>query len=223
MEITPTTGTTATQGSSSARVGLADNFDSFLQLLTAQLKAQDPLSPLDANKFTEQLVQFSGVEQSIKTNEVLAQLVALVRTDQLGRAADYIGAEVEAAGQTVRLGGDVPATLHYGLDAAATEVTIDIYDETGQLVSSTAGDTGPGVHSLTWDGLDPNGNRLPDGLYRFEVSAVDAGGEPLPVGTTLAGIVDGVEVAGDGLMLSVGGVLVPLDAVTAIRRPVAAA
>ena len=48
-------------------------------------------------------MQFTGVEQAIKTNDVLGQLVALVRTDQVARAVDYLGAEVEATGQTVRL------------------------------------------------------------------------------------------------------------------------
>ena len=71
---TPPPSTAAT-----SRIGLADDFDNFLQLLTTQLQSQDPLSPLDANQFTEQLVQFTGVEQAIKTNDVLGQLVALVR------------------------------------------------------------------------------------------------------------------------------------------------
>ena len=107
-----------------SRVGLADNFDSFLQLLTAQLKAQDPLSPLDANQFTQQLVQFSGVEQAIKTNEALGQLVALVQGDQLTRSLDYIGAEVEAEGGTIQLGAGAPATVGYELAEQADRVRI---------------------------------------------------------------------------------------------------
>ena len=58
-----------------SRIGLADDFDSFLQLLTTQLKNQDPLAPMDANQFTQQLVQFSAVEQAIKTNDALGQLL----------------------------------------------------------------------------------------------------------------------------------------------------
>jgi hypothetical protein len=73
----------ATTAAASGRIGLAENFDNFLKLLTTQLQSQDPLSPLDATQFTEQLVQFTGVEQAIKTNDVLGQLVALVRADQI--------------------------------------------------------------------------------------------------------------------------------------------
>src|SRR5690554_3558349 len=98
------------------RLGLADNFDNFLKLLTTQLQHQDPLSPLDPTQFTEQLVQFSGVEQAIKTNEALGQLIALISADRLARAADYVGAEVEAAGQTVRLRDTGSAAFHYRLD-----------------------------------------------------------------------------------------------------------
>src|SRR5512132_470358 len=87
----------ANASAAKSRIGLADDFDSFLQLLTTQLKHQDPLSPMDANQFTQQLVQFSSVEQAIKTNDVLGQLLSLVRSDQIGRSLDYLGAEVEAA------------------------------------------------------------------------------------------------------------------------------
>ena len=84
MEIAATANT-APSTAASSRIGLADNFDNFLKLLTTQLQSQDPLSPLDATQFTEQLVQFTGVEQAIKTNDVLGQLVALVRADQVTR------------------------------------------------------------------------------------------------------------------------------------------
>ncbi len=69
---TPTTtptGTTGTSSSDSAATSLSSNFDTFLKLLTTQMQNQDPLNPMDSAQFTQQLVQFSGVEQSIKTNQ----------------------------------------------------------------------------------------------------------------------------------------------------------
>jgi flagellar basal-body rod modification protein FlgD len=218
MEISATTNSAASTAATS-RIGLADNFDNFLKLLTTQLQSQDPLSPLDAAQFTEQLVQFTGVEQAIKTNDVLGQLVALVRADQVTRAVDYLGAEVEANAQSVRLDGNAPATVHYRLDQPAAAATINIFNEAGRLVRTQAGDASPGVHTVPWDGRDQAGARLPDGLYRVEVAAGDGAGAAVPVSTTIAGVVDGVELQGDRLMLSVAGVLLPLDAVTTIRRP----
>jgi flagellar basal-body rod modification protein FlgD len=222
MEIAATANA-AGSAAASGRIGLADSFDNFLKLLTTQLRSQDPLSPLDATQFTEQLVQFTGVEQAIKTNDVLGQLVALVRADQVTRAVDYLGAEVEANGQSVRLDGNAPATVHYRLDQPAAEATISIYNEAGRLVRIQAGEASPGVHTVPWDGRDQAGARLPDGLYRVDVAAEDPAGAAAPVSTTIAGVVDGVELQGDRLMLSVAGVLLPLDAVTTIRRPPATA
>jgi flagellar basal-body rod modification protein FlgD len=222
MEIAATANA-ARSAAASGRIGLADSFDNFLKLLTTQLRSQDPLSPLDATQFTEQLVQFTGVEQAIKTNDALGQLVALVRADQIARAVDYLGAQVEAKGQTVRLDADGPATVRYRLDQSAAEVAIEIYDEAGRLVGSRQGQASPGVHDVAWDGRDHTGAKFPEGLYRVEIRASDAARAPVPVSTTVAGVVDGVELVGERLMLSVDGVLLPLDAITAIRRPSASA
>ena len=222
METTASTATGAAAAGSSAtksRIGLADDFDSFLQLLTTQLKHQDPLSPMDANQFTEQLVQFSSVEQAIKTNDVLGQLLSLVRNDQIGRSLDYLGAEVEAPGQSVRLDGSTPAAVGYHLDQPASEVVISIYDQAGRLVATRQGTGEPGNHSVAWDGRDQSGQPLSEGLYRVDVAARNAAGEPVTVGTSVRGTVDGVELMNDKVMLSVDGVLLPLDSVTSIRRP----
>jgi flagellar basal-body rod modification protein FlgD len=218
-----TTGNSISDGAAKSRIGLADDFDSFLQLLTAQLKAQDPLSPLDANQFTQQLVQFSGVEQAIKTNQALGQLVALVQGDQITRSLDYLGAEVTAEASTVRLGGGVPAAFSYVLPESAHRVQIAIYDEGGRLVATEEGRTSAGSHSVPWDGRGPSGAALPEGLYRFEVVAKDAAGAALPVTTSVRGVVDGVEIDGERVMLSVAGVLMPTTSISAIYRRQAAA
>lgn len=211
--------TTPASRSAADRIGLAENFDSFLKLLTAQLTSQDPLSPLDANQFTQQLVQFTAVEQAIKTNATLGELLTLVRGDQLTRTAQFIGAEVEAGGETLRLGPERQAQLHYRLEQPAASVAIGIRNEGGELVFATSGETGAGEHRLAWNGLDARGRPLPEGLYRVEITATRARGEPVPVSTAIRGTVDGVELAGDHLLLSVDGVLVPAAAIRAIRAP----
>ena len=166
--VSTATGAAAAAGTAAkSKIGLADDFDSFLQLLTTQLKHQDPLSPMDANQFTQQLVQFSGVEQAIKTNDVLGQLLSLVRADQITRSLDYLGAEVEAPGQTVRLDG-APAQVNYRLDRSASEVVISIYDQAGRLVATREGAGEAGSHGVAWDGRDQGGQLLPQGLYRVE-------------------------------------------------------
>src|SRR5579862_7641043 len=91
----------STQSAAAVNNGLAqvaDNFQTFLTLLTTQLKNQDPLSPLDTNQFTQQLTQMSGVEQQLLANQLLQQLVA--QQGGVAQAANLIGATVTAPGAT---------------------------------------------------------------------------------------------------------------------------
>src|ERR671912_163758 len=79
---------------------LTNNFQTFLTLLTAQLKNQNPLDPLDTNQFTQQLVQFAGVEQQLKSNDQLKALLELEKTAQSTNALIYVGNTVAVDGST---------------------------------------------------------------------------------------------------------------------------
>jgi flagellar basal-body rod modification protein FlgD len=200
-------------GSSGAE--LADTFDNFLVLLTTQLQYQDPLSPLDAIQFTEQLVQFSGVEQAIATNDKLDDLIALQGGSQLSSAVSYIGKGVKADSDLIAL-QDGTATLIYGLEGNAASTTISIVNSAGQTVRNLAGDTAPGLHELVWDGLDGNGQPLPDGTYGLVVNAVDANNQAVSVATGASGRVTGVETQDGEVYLKLGDLLVPLTRVFAV-------
>ena len=210
----------ATQASeTSSRTGLADNFDSFLLLLTTQLQNQDPTSPMDADQFTQQLVQFSGVEQQIQTNETLADLASLLRGQQLSQSVGYLGAEVDLNGDVVKLGDDGIARIQYELDGPAAAVTVAISDEFGEVVASFPGETEAGRQSVTWDGLADDGQQFSEGAFKVSILAATAAGEPVTSRTTVSGIVDGVELHDGQTMLSVDGILLPLSQVAAIRTP----
>lgn len=221
MEIGETTTTTATKPQ--ARTGLSGDFDSFLKLLTTQLQNQDPTSPMDSDQFTRQLVQFSSVEQQIRSNETLTELTNLIRGNQLTQSVSYIGAEVEADSDIVSLGDDGVAKIYYELGAQASEVTITISDELGRPVASLAGQGAEGRHSLTWDGLGDNGTRYDEGSFKVEVLAKTSSGSPVSASTTISGVVDGVELIDGRTLLSVDGVLMSLDRITAVRTATEAA
>ena len=176
---------------------------------------------MDADQFTQQLVQFSGVEQQIQSNETLAELVSLLQGQQLSQSVSYLGSEVEVGGDVVRLGEDGVAKIHYELDQLASAATVLISDELGQVVASFPGETGPGRHSVTWDGLGDNGTQHTDGSFKVSILAETAAGEPVTSDTKISGIVDGVELAEGQTMLSVDGVLMPLDQILAVRTPTA--
>src|SRR3954466_13935150 len=103
-----TSGATSNPASAASTTGLdkdtiAGNFQTFLSLLTTQLKGEDPLSPLDTNQFTAQLVQFAQVEQQLKSNDQLATLVSLQQTAQNSQALQFVGETVGVKGATAAL------------------------------------------------------------------------------------------------------------------------
>jgi flagellar basal-body rod modification protein FlgD len=207
-------------GSSGATVGggvdLASTFNNFLLLLTTQLKNQDPLSPLDTNQFTEQLVQFTNVEQSIKANAKLDQLIALQGANHLTAAMDYIGKTVEVDSVVLDL-SDGAATMTYDLASNAEETTIEIIDEAGNTVRTLTVEGTAGRHEATWDGKDNSGADLPDGLYGFVVKAVDSEGRTLPVRQGTIGRVTAIEVIDGDVTVSIGQLQVSIGRITAIR------
>ena len=89
ISFVPTPSTNAGAGAAASQASLADNFDTFLTILTAQIQNQDPLEPMDSSKFTDQLVQFSGVEQQIKSNKQLEQLLAATNTNAGAALSGY--------------------------------------------------------------------------------------------------------------------------------------
>ncbi|HMR29872.1 MAG TPA: flagellar hook capping FlgD N-terminal domain-containing protein [Geminicoccaceae bacterium] len=214
--------TTATTASQTAGSKLADTFDNFLQLLTKQLEKQDPLSPMDATQFTTQLVQFSTVEQAINTNSKLDKLIEAVSSSAQTSALQYIDSTVELDTRVGYLAGTGGTTFGYSLPSAATQVAIRVLDADGNTVRETAGGRAAGANSFVWDGNGSSGARKPAGIYRIEVTALDAAGEPLAVEASASGLVGGVTTADGRLMLSVGGTEVPVEAVTAVRRAGAA-
>ncbi len=196
---------------------LAENFDDFLKLLTTQLRYQDPMSPLDSNEFVGQLVQFSQVEQSINTNKNLEKLLALQQGNLISVGLGYIGRTVEANGEIAPL-VDANAEFSYTLNENAAASTIAIADADGKIVFSSTGETSAGRHNFVWDGLDNNGDAMPEGVYRFVVAALDENAEQIGTSTTATARVTGIENGENGLLLLFGNVKVPFEKIISVRE-----
>ena len=195
-------GSNSQSGSSAAR--LAENFDTFLTLLTTQLQYQDPLNPMDSNEFTQQLVQFTSVEQQIQSNKSLDTAVSLLLANQTISAAGYIGREIEAKGDEVWLGEEGGATWGYELDATATAATLTVSDASGKLVYAAPAELAGGHHQFVWDGKDAAGRRLPEGAYKLAVAALDKDGEEIGSTTSVIGTVSAVQTENGEPMLMLG-------------------
>lgn len=205
---------------------LADDFNSFLNLLTVQLRNQDPLEPLDSNQFTQQLVQMTEVEQSVSMNERLGALIDAQETQRIQSAVDFVGKQADALGDIVPLGEEGGAEMFYALPSRASRVNINIIDvnetDLGKRVVRrlTAPGIDAGVHRLNWDGLDNGGTAVnPDRAYRMEVTAVDANGLELNSKVGFSGVVDEIRHDEGALVLSIAGKQVGIDQIVAARAP----
>lgn len=217
MAIDATTSTTATTStaSSTSRTTLASNFDTFLTLLTTQLRNQNPLDPLDTNQFTQQLVQFAGVEQQLQTNDTLTALLAAQQTAQATTALGLVGRTVTAAGDTTLL-DEGKASWTLKADKMAT-ATIEIRNENGQLVATKEVELTQGQQDFSWDGKYATGAAAPEGLYSIKVTAKDTDGNLVGVTSEVSGVVDGVDLTTGTAVLSIGDLLVPLTALRQVK------
>ena len=212
------TGTANAAGAVSAlgRNTISQNFDSFLQLLTTQLKNQNPLDPLDTNQFTQQLVQFAQVEQQINMNQSLSSLIALQTTMQTSAAVGFLGSTVVVNGDTAALSSG-RATWSFSSPRGAT-ASINVKNAAGEVVYSENRTISPGNQDFTWNGRATNGQPMPDGNYTISITAKDASGQNLAIGTEVEGVVDGVDVSHNPPLLTVGTRSFTLDKVKQVRR-----
>ncbi|RUT34722.1 flagellar hook assembly protein FlgD [Arsenicitalea aurantiaca] len=208
---------TGTSAMSSSRQTIAENFDTFLQLLTTQLRNQNPLDPLDTNQFTQQLVQFTSVEQQLKTNEFLEAMMLAGANSGINNAVNYIGKQVTASGVRSELVNG-SATWSFALQDTA-DVTVTIKDTAGNTVYTEEGRLTAGVGQFAWDGIGNDGQRKPDGTYSITIAGRNADGQYVPITTETTGVVSGVDFTGSEPVLIVGTSRLNLSSVTSVRQP----
>lgn len=200
-------------------VTLAEDFSQFLQLLTTQLQNQDPLSPMDSNEFTNQLVQFSQVEQSINTNTKLDDLVSLQLGNATTSALGYVGLDVQYVSAEVALEQGQSTTIRYSLDAPAQVSKINIFSEDGQLVFSGDAEQSVGAHEFEWSGRDLVNNELPSGTYIVRVDSADANEDIVNTTTVVQSRVRGIEQQNGIVYALVGERAVPITDILNAAQP----
>ncbi|WP_417308387.1 flagellar hook assembly protein FlgD [Devosia sp.] len=206
----------STSALSGTRQSIAQNFDTFLSLLTTQLKHQNPLDPLDTNQFTQQLVQFTGVEQQLKTNEFLEAMMLSTQNANNSEAVGYVGKVVTASGAKSEL-IDGEAVWHFGVDKAAN-ITATVRDADGNTVFVKQGNVEQGESVFKWDGIGSDGRQKPDGSYSISIEARDGDGRFVNVATEMTGEVTGVDFTGSEPVLLIGGARVNLSSVLTVRK-----
>jgi flagellar basal-body rod modification protein FlgD len=215
MDVTSATSASTASAAANAQKTLSGNFDTFLTLLTTQLKNQDPLSPMDSNQFTQQLVQFSQVEQQINSNKNLENLIALTKSQTATNAVSYLGKTLTITDGTAALqNGSANWTYSLPGDAAITKLVIT--DSRGRGVYATTGETTLGPHQFVWDGKDGSGTSVPPGTYKLNVIATAADGSSMTGSVTSQGSISEIDLTGSEPALMIGTLSIPLSKATLI-------
>lgn len=211
ISFVPPPTTTGTSGAAS-QATLSNNFDTFLTILTAQIQNQDPLEPMDSTQFTEQLVQFSGVEQQIRVNTQLETLIAATNSSAGASLSGYLGQEAEIDSAGGQFTGD-PIKWRYELPADATSTTVTVTDASGKVLYSKTGELTAGSHDFTWDGtLNTGGKAATDQPYWISVVAEDANKKALTPTHSLVTRITGVDLTyGEPALTTSAGVFAFAD------------
>lgn len=220
--MTPVTTSAATSAAASSTasstanplVSLTSNFSDFLNLLMTQLQNQDPTSPMDANSFTSELVEFSSVEQQINTNTSLTTLIQLTQAGDVSQASAVVGKQVMVQSTQMPLQNG-SGTLVFTANAAGP-ATITVQNANGGTLQQVTVNAAQGANTWTWNGTNSSGQTLPDGAYTVTVTnaAQGAGGAALPF--TVVGTATGVTTANNTVNLQLGALSVPFSNVVSV-------
>ena len=213
---TATTATTATASAASTATGLSSDFETFLKMLTAQARYQDPLEPIDSSEYAAQLAQFSMVEQQVLSNDLLTALTTQLGSGGMAQMANWIGMEALSTAP-VQFDG-TPITINPNPIAASDEVVLVVYDANGNEVQRRQ--LPIAAEPVDWAGVQSDGTPFPEGIYSFEIES-RAEGELLvsDQAETYSRITEARMQDGQTVLILQSGVAVLASAVTGIRDP----
>lgn len=219
----PTTSTTGSGASTAQAVGtaggqqIAGNFNEFLQLLTTQLQNQDPLSPLDTNQFTQQLVEFASVQQQVDMNTNMQTLISLQQTTAATQALQLVGSTVTLNGNAANLSNATGSPASWNLKASAGgTAAITITNSSGQTAYTGTTTLNAGSQTYTWNGQGNNGVKWPDGSYTISVTGAGANGQAITVTSQVQGTVTAVNMSQTPPTLTVNGQNYPISSIQSV-------
>lgn len=195
---------------------LTTDFSTFLQMLTAQARYQDPLEPIDSAEYSAQLAQFSMVEQQLRTNDILAALSARMGSSDMASLSGWVGMEARATTPLAFDGAPIRVSLRP--DASADTAFLVVLDETGTEVQRSA--IPVAEDTIEWAGVAGDGTPLANGIYSFNVES-RANGEIIrsDPAEVYGRIAEAQVQNGEIVLVLQGGQVIPAARVTALRSP----
>lgn len=180
--------------------------DEFLKLLTFQLKNQDPMNPMEQDKFTAELAQFSQLEQLTNLNKKFDDVNKNAEIKDKFYASSFIGKQVITAGQSIEVESNKDTPIYFNLDKAAKNVVVRVFDEKGSMVGEVKSENlAQGSQMIKWNGNATDGYEVKPGKYAVQVYAWDENQTRIPVETNAVGLVESVNFADGQPVLVVNG------------------
>lgn len=191
--------------------------DAFFKLMMAQMANQDPTAPQDSQEMAAQLAQFSTLEIMIQTNRKLDALLMAQTAGNQTSMANLIGKDIKINTTEIDHQEGDTENINIHLEGPAKEVSVTIQNDTGITVRTLQmGTQGTGSFDVAWDGLDENGDPVPEGLYSFSVGAVDEDDTKVESSANIIAHVDGMSFENGYPELLCGDLRIPLENVLEI-------
>lgn len=198
--------------------------DDFIKLMTAQMKHQDPFSPLKNEEMAAQLAQFSSLEQMTNVNQNLEKMAAAQKPTENVLAASLIGKRVMTDSSRFVLDKGAQPELKFEMPGDADTVQVSVVDAKGEVIREfELGSMAKGPQSIRWDGKNGKNQDAMVGEYTFRVNAADKQGVALTVNNATSGLVSGVVFESGKAQLLVDGKKIPMEAIGRIELDQAAA
>lgn len=216
MTVTATQGTGASTGTPVTTVGtqFATDLNMFLKLLTTQMQNQDPLNPMDTAQYTQQLVQYSQVEQSIQQNGTLKDILSRLSSQNLTQSSGLIGQEVRFASDVAGL-SDQPARWNWTTDRSLGSLEATVKDASGRVVATQSVDPAK-AGTFSWDGTKSDGTKASAGSYTMSLEGTDLAGAAVTITPQALATVSGVSLVNGTITLNAGGANYPDSAVVGV-------
>jgi flagellar basal-body rod modification protein FlgD len=194
----------------------------FLTLMLAQLKNQDPTSPVDSNTFLNQLAQLSEVQGISTLNSSFSTLSSSLTSSQALQASSLLGHQALVNSSTASLAANGTVSGAVNVPQTTSQVLLTVSDAGGALVRQiNLGAQSAGLTSFSWDGKEGDGSQAPAGTYTLSAQYAGATSGGTAATTLVNGTVESVSMgAGStGLTLNVSGLgSVPFSSVQQISN-----
>lgn len=178
--------------------------DQFLQLLVTQMQNQDPLNPMDNSEFTNQLTQFSQLEQMQNMNSQMQESMIYTQSLNNTMMLGLVGKNATVEGSSVAVDGENISSNQVNVTTGGI-ITVEVKDDAGNVVRTYETTSEAGWNDISWDGQDNNGDTVADGNYTLNITAQDNAENEVNFTSYMTGMVDSIRFENNLVLISLAG------------------